>query len=73
MSKYTLKRPTRASGDYGPYEQGYDHGAAGDAYENIYDQPGEECDHASYQYGWIDGSVAMFRAWEAVNLTSKSL
>ena len=38
-----------------PYEQGFYAGSRGHPYDNIYDQPGEEAEHAAYYAGWRNG------------------
>lgn len=61
-TKFTLKRPSRGTGNAGmstPYDQGFraaaDHLNAGYAYSNPYDQLGEEEAQADYAKGFDAG------------------
>lgn len=59
--KDILQRPATGTGNAGmktPYEQGFYSGAAGERYDNPYDQPGEEVEAMAYFGGWKNGESA---------------
>lgn len=57
-TRYIVRRPARATGNAGmptPYEQGRDAALRGEAFRQVYDQPGEHVEARDFAAGYAAG------------------